>query len=256
MARHGGAEIIPAGPFRRRLQQFGAWLARIAPEIPDLARDEIERERFQLAELADIVVMHTRFRKIADLVAVRGITCCKHPLGEMPKLRLKAAARLVGVAARHETLIENLAPRMNVHAVGDVGIVHIGLGHRQPVVANPHGAAGHSRPVVVLAERLQAERQNVRLRPAMRFREEQIFAARDRRTHGTQPDIVRLLRMFETSPGPCRRAQFLALRKVRRHHQNDFERLPVQRLQLPSFPGALPLPAVKFQGNDDRAQRG
>jgi len=122
---------VPAGPFPAAAsRQFGAWLARVAPEIPDLARDEIERERFSARRVADCSSDAPALPEDSRSCAVRGITCCKHPLGEMPKLRLKTAARLIGLAARHETLIGEPCATDERSCRSDVGIVHIGLGHR------------------------------------------------------------------------------------------------------------------------------
>src|SRR5580658_9952990 len=99
----------------------------------------------------------------------------------MSKLGLETAALLIGLPARHETLVENFPPRMDFHAEFDVGVVHVCFGFGQSVVADAYRLAGKCGPVGIGMERLQTQLQHLRLGPAMRLGEKQERATSLRR---------------------------------------------------------------------------
>ncbi|MGY4328187.1 hypothetical protein ACVWWG_002604 [Bradyrhizobium sp. LB7.2] len=68
-----------------------------------------------------------------------------------------------------------------------------------------------------------AEFDHVGLGPAVRFREEQIAAARLRRAECAEPDVVFGIGEFETGLAAGQRLQLIEGREIRRHDQDDLE---------------------------------
>ncbi|AHY55339.1 hypothetical protein BJS_08731 [Bradyrhizobium japonicum SEMIA 5079] len=254
-ARQRDVEVAAAAPFDRNVEQLAAGIVARLAEIADLAPHEIECECLQLAYFADIVMMEARLLEIADRMAPCVIRGGEHPFGEMAELLAQAAAFPIDVAPRHEALVQHLAPGMLLHAELDVGLVHGGLGHGQPVMADRHRLAGEPGPVGTRADRADAGLHHVGLGPAMRFREEQIFAAGLGGAEGAEPDVMVRIGEFEARFAAGQRLQLVECLEIRRHHQDDFVERFVGSLRRPAEPGQLPLPAVMFQRDDDGEQR-
>ena len=156
--------------------------------LPYLAR--------QLVLHWNIIMMQASFGDIPDLVSKLGVVRGENPFCKVPNLGFQSAALLVNLTVRDEALVEDLAPRMLLHAIFDVGLIHIGFGIREPIVRDPNGSARERRPFRMRGERVQAFSQNVRLRPAMRFGKEQELAAGARSPNGAKADVMAFNRML------------------------------------------------------------
>ncbi|HVQ67156.1 MAG TPA: hypothetical protein VMT08_06615 [Bradyrhizobium sp.] len=96
---------------------------------------------------------------------------------------------------------------------------------------------------------MQALREYIRLRPAVRFREDQIFSLRLCRARVALADVVRVLGKFHAIGGKF--IQQDSLVKIRRNDEYRFIHRSGYGLVVPAFPAMLPLTAVKFERDDD-----
>src|SRR5262249_25782916 len=68
---------------------------------------------------------------IANVIALLVQVCGQMPLCEMTEFRAKSPSSMIVLDADYKTLVEYLQPRVLLHTVAYIGLIHVGFDHGQ-----------------------------------------------------------------------------------------------------------------------------